>query len=109
MSRGGGRHAPQRPGRDWNRRPEAAGSRRSLISKHTGGGETVRGRQRRVPPYERPEILPRPPCWNFRVDQRAPGNIAPVLHSPDEQVVANFFSCIHFFYKSSANARPAPI
>jgi hypothetical protein len=24
-------------------------------------------------------------------------------------VVANFFSCIHFFYKSSANARPAPI
>jgi hypothetical protein len=40
-------------------------------------------------------IAPRLPCGDFGVDDRAPGDVQPVLHACGEQVRANFFSGSH--------------
>src|SRR5437667_4760619 len=49
----------------------------------------------RVLPTQRPKVLPRLPRRNSGVHDRTPGDVQPSLHVGGDQVVANFFSCVH--------------
>ena len=57
--------------------------------------ESVRGSQGRMTLDQRPIILSGAPRRNSGVDQRAPGDGQPVLHAPEKQGIANFFSGVH--------------
>src|SRR5438876_6728993 len=49
----------------------------------------------RVLPTQRPKVLPRLPRRHLGVNQRAPSDVKPTAHTNGDQVVANFFSCVH--------------
>ena len=67
---------------------ERAGDNKSFGVAEAGGNF-------RVLPTQRPKVLPRLPRGYLGVDQRTPSDVKPTLHPGGEQVVANFFSCVH--------------
>jgi len=71
------------------------GLAREIGFKHRSLGEPKPPRQVRISLLEGPEILPGTPRGAPQVHERTPGDVKPTLHPGGEQVVANFFSCVH--------------
>jgi len=65
-----------------------------------GFGVAETGGNFRVLPTQRPKVLPGTPSRNSGVHDRAPGDVKPNFHPGGDQVVANLFSCIHFWLQN---------
>lgn len=61
-----------------------------LVGDDRGFGQSKRGSNLGVLPAQEPKILPRPPCGNSEVHQRALGDVKPVLHTLGDQNKVEF-------------------
>jgi hypothetical protein len=77
-------------------RRSAAAFRLRLL-KDTRRAESKAFRQIWMGFTKRPKVFSRSPSRNFCVDERASRNTMPAFHFPDEQMVTDFFSCVHRF------------